>query len=112
MSVPRENVIWYSQFLFGEVTDIFFYGILHDICIIFRVHTYLRDIMILVPDDNKMNFTINRVTQILGFLVHIKTSCTGGSMVGTPCFQCKGKGLIPGWETKILHVMWCSQKLF
>lgn len=47
--------------------------------------------MILVPDDNKMNFTINGVTQIFGFLVHIKTSYIGGPMVGTPRFQCKGQ---------------------
>lgn len=30
---------------------------------------------------------------------------TGGSVVGTLCFHCKGQGLIPGWGNKILHVL-------
>ena len=47
--------------------------------------------MISVPDDNKMNFTINGVTQIFGFLVHIKTSYIGGPMQGAKVWSLGGK---------------------
>ena len=34
----------------------------------------------------------------------------GGPVVRTLCFHCRGMGSIPGWGTKILHVMWHGQK--
>ena len=33
---------------------------------------------------------------------------TGGPMVKNPHFTAKGAGSIPGWGTKILHVMQCA----
>ena len=33
----------------------------------------------------------------------------GSPVVRTPCFHCRGHGLIPGWGTKIPHVPWYSQ---
>ena len=34
----------------------------------------------------------------------------GDPMVKTQCFHCRGPSLTPGWGTKILHSMGCSQK--
>ena len=35
---------------------------------------------------------------------------SGSLVVKTPCFHSWGRGSIHGWETKILHAMWHSQK--
>ena len=34
----------------------------------------------------------------------------GSLEVMTLCIHCMGTGLIPGWGTKILNVVWCTQK--
>ena len=34
----------------------------------------------------------------------------GDPMVRTWRFHCWDPGSVPGWRTKILHVVWCSQK--
>ena len=35
----------------------------------------------------------------------------GATGVKTPSFKCRGMGLIPGQGTKILHALWCGQKI-
>ena len=35
---------------------------------------------------------------------------SGGPVVKTPRFQCRGTGMIPGQGTKIPHAAWCSKK--
>ena len=44
---------------------------------------------------------------------HVSQFCSGIFMlpfIKTPCFHCRGEGLIPGRETKIPHAVRCSQR--
>ena len=42
--------------------------------------------------------------------IHRKWEFPGSPVVRTPSFHCRGAGLIPGWETKILHAARSSQR--
>lgn len=59
-----------------------------------------------------MNFAINRVTQNIWFPSAYKNIIYRWFNGWDSMLPMQGKGLTPGWETKILHVMWYSQNCF